>query len=119
MTNHPIKFRLLIAFALSILFGAVGARIYLRTQQNAPTISFTGIAQLDTASHQELQLNNAIFIENAGAPDGRVYLKFNDGRTLNDSIGKQVQVSGQLRSVKLESGNFISELLVEKVQQIK
>jgi hypothetical protein len=113
-----MKVRLFIVFTFGVVLGCIAAISYMRISEPAPAIAFIGKVQLDTASHEDIRLNNAMFIENPGAPDGRVYLRFTDDKIMNDTVGKQVQVSGQLKSVKLEKGHFITELTVINVDQV-
>jgi hypothetical protein len=113
-----MKVRLFIVFTFGVVLGCIAAISYMRISEPAPAIAFIGKVQLDTASHEDIRLNNAMFIENPGAPDGRVYLRFTDDRIMNDTIGKHVQVSGQLKSVKMENGHFITELTVINVDQV-
>jgi hypothetical protein len=47
-----------------------------------------------------------------------VYLRFTDDKIMNDTVRKQVQVSGQLKSVKMEKGHFITELTVITVRSL-
>jgi hypothetical protein len=113
-----MKVRLFIVFTFGVVLGCIGAILFIRISEPAPAIAFIGKVQLDTASYEDIRLNNAMFIENPGAPDGRVYLRFTDDRIMNDTVGKQVQVSGQLKSVKMEKGHFITELTVINVVQV-
>ncbi|AFZ01608.1 hypothetical protein [Calothrix sp. PCC 6303] len=113
-----MKVRLFIVFTFGVVLGCIGAISYIRISEPAPAIAFIGKVQLDTASYKDIRLNNAMFIENPGAPDGRVYLRFTDDKIMNDTVGKQVQVSGQLKSVKLEKGHFITELTVINVDRV-
>jgi hypothetical protein len=113
-----MKVRLFIVFIFGVVLGCIGAISYIGISEPAPVIGFIGKVQLDTASHEDIRLNNAMFIENPGAPDGRVYLRFTDDKIMNDTVGKQVQVSGQLKSVKMEKGHFITELTVINVVQV-
>lgn len=113
-----MKVPLLIVFTFGVILGNTVAISYIRMGEPAPAISFIGKAQLDTASQEDTRLNNAIFIDNPGAPHRRVYLRFSDNKIMNDTIGKQVQVTGRLKSVKLEKGYFISELTVINVEQV-
>lgn len=113
-----MKVHLLIAITLGVVIGAVAMFAYIDSQRRDPVMSCSGRVQLDTASHEDLRLNNAIFIDNPGAPHGRIYLRFKEDKTMNDPIGKQVTVTGSLKSVKLDNGESITELDVEDIQYL-
>lgn len=114
-----MKGRLFSMFLLGLLAGLGAAYGYLTIRRALPVASFAGQVQLDTASHEDLRLEHGIFIENHGAPLGRVYLRFHDNKIMNDTIAKKVTVSGRLRSTRLDNGNSITELLVESVSPIE
>lgn len=111
-----MNIRLLTILALAILIGAFAIFTYVDSQR--PVMSYTGRVQLETASHEALPLNNAIFIQNSDAPRGRIYLRFKDDHAMNDAIGKEVTVSGSLESVQLDDGESISIMEVGKIDYL-
>lgn len=107
---------LLTTFALGALIGGIAITGLIHSQHRDPVMSCSGRVQLDTASYDDAHLSNALFIENPDAPQGRMYLKFNNDRTMNEAIGKSVTATGSLRSVKLDNGGSITELLVSELK---
>ena len=128
-TTHPslvvtyrMKSRLFLVFLLGVLIGFALANGFMTNRPSPPSppvVSITGQEKLDTATHEDPHLNNAIFIRNQGVPHGRVYLRFNDDQVMNEVIGKNVTVMGHLTSARCDNGDSITELLVESVSQIE
>lgn len=98
--------------------GAIAIFGYINSQRHDPVMSCTGRVQLDTASHEDLRLNNAIYIDDLDAPHGRMYLRFKNDGKMNDAIGKHVRATGPLKSVQLDSGESITELWVNDIQYL-
>lgn len=113
-----MKARLLITFTVGVLIGAIAMFGYVDTQHHDPVMSSTGCVQIDTASYEDLRLNNAIFINDLDAPRGQLYLRFKDDKTMNAAIGKYVTATGPLKSVLLDSGESITELWVDDIQYL-
>lgn len=103
-------------FVLGALIGALATSGYTGFQQQDPVMSSSGRVQVDTASHEDVRLNNAVFIDNPDAPQGRMFLKFNDEKTMNEAIGKNVTVTGPLHSMQLNDGRTITELQVSEIK---
>ncbi len=108
----------LTTFAAGILAGAIAMFGYVHFQRHDPVMSCTGRVQLDTASHEDLRLNNAVFIDDLDAPRGQMYLRFRNDRAMNEAIGKHVTATGPLKSVQLENGESITELQVSNIQYL-
>jgi hypothetical protein len=111
-----MKLRLLTTFTVGFLIGAFAMFAYVSSKRHDPVMSCTGLVKLDTASHEDLRLNNAIFIDEVDAPRGRMYLRFNSDRTMNEAIGKYVIATGSLSFMKLDNGDSITELRVNDIQ---
>lgn len=103
-------------FVLGALIGALAMSGVHRSQHLDPVMSSSGRVQLDTATHEDARLNNAVFIDNPDAPQGRMFLRFSDDKTMNAAIGKKVTVTGSLHAVKLGDGRTITELLVGELE---
>lgn len=110
--------RLLMTFIVGVLIGAIAMFGYVGSQRRDPVMNCTGRVQLDTASHEDLRLNNAIFIDDLDAPRGRMYLRFKTDKSMNDAIGKYVTATGPLKSVQLDNGEFMTELWVDDIQYL-
>lgn len=110
--------RLLTTLTVGILIGAFAMFAYVSSERHDPVMSCTGLVKLDTASHEDVRLNNAIFIDDMDAPRGRMYLRFHSDRTMNEAIGKYVTATGPLLSVKLDNGESFTELQVNDLQYL-
>lgn len=111
-----MKLRLLTTFVLGMLIGGVAVFTTEIFQHRDPMLACSGRVQLDTTSPEDLRLNGAVFIENSGAYNGRVYLRFTSDAARNHAIGKNATLTGVLRAVRIDDGNYISELLVGKIE---
>lgn len=105
-------------FALGALVGALAMSGFAQFRHEDPVMSASGRVQLDTASHGDPHLNNAIFINDPDAPQGRMYLKFSNDGMMNEAIGKNVTATGSLQSVKLDDGASITELHVSNLKYL-
>lgn len=101
---------------LALLVVAITIFAYVNFQNKELMMSYSGVVKLDSASYEDLKLNNAVYINQLDAPNGRLHLRFNDKKTLNDAIGKQVKLSGLQKTVRLDNGESIWELQVNKVE---
>lgn len=103
---------------LAILVVAIAIFVNVHFQNKDRVVTYTGVVRLDTASYEDLKLNNAIYIDNSDAPSGRLYLRFKNNQTLNDAIGKQVKVFGLKETSQLDNGELIWVLQVSDVDFI-
>ena len=79
-------------------------------------VNISGVLQIDSASHEDLYLNNAIYISSPSAPDGRIYLQFRSNKQLNtawDANGANVELTGEIKSHILDSGEPVTEIHVQ------
>lgn len=111
-----MNFRLLTIFVLGLLTGGIAVSVLGVYQQRDPVLACTGRVQLDTTSPEDLRLNGAIFVDNSGAHNGRIYLRFRDDAAMNDAIGKNATLTGALKATRIDDGRYISELLVGHVE---
>ena len=85
-------------------------------------VSIKGILELDTATHQDLYLNNAMYIVSPTAPNGRIYLKFRANKELKHASGAirdNVELTGVMKSHILDSGEPVNEIQVQKFEVAK
>ncbi len=114
---HRFRYlRLLSDKLLGIILGSAGTIWYFKGVFTPPEIRLNGMAVLDSASHQNPYLNNAIYLENPIPTGGRIYLQFQDNATMNATIGKMVTVNGHLRTVDIGDGQHVTELDVINVE---
>jgi hypothetical protein len=113
------KTRPVTAFTVGAVIGAVAMFGFKNAQQSAPVMSCSGRVQLDTASHEDLRLNNSVYMDNRDAPNGRMYLQFKDDQAMNNMLGKRVTVTGRLKSVELDSGDSITVMAVDIAEQLE
>jgi hypothetical protein len=118
MDSTNMKARIPAIFALGTLIGALAMSGYSRLQHRDPVLSSTGRVQVDTISHADPRLDNAVFIDNPDAPLGRMFLKFRDDETMNEAIGKNVTVTGSLHAVQLDDGQTMTELHVGEIKHL-
>ncbi len=111
-----MNFRLLATFVLGLLSGGIAVYVLGVYQQRDPVLACTGRVQLDTTSPEDLRLNGAIFIDNSGAHNGRIYLRFKDDAAMNEAIGKNATLTGALKAIRIDDGKYISELLVGHIE---
>lgn len=105
-----------VIFALGALIGALAMAGFTRSLHRDPIMSSSGRVQLETATHEDARLNNAVFIDNPDAPLGRMFLRFGDDKAMNEAIGKNVTVSGSLHAIQLGDGRTITELQVGELK---
>jgi hypothetical protein len=101
---------------LAILVVASAIFAFVNFQNKEQMMSYKGVVKLDTASYEDLKLNNAIYIDYSDAPSDRLYLRFKDNQTPKDVIGNQVRVFGRKETSQLDNGEFIWELRVNDVE---
>ena len=105
----------LLALALGACIGAAAWHWAL----GPASVGITGVLQSDSASYQDSYLTNSIFISSPTAPNGRVYLRFGNNKTLNqayDALGANAKLNGVMRPHKLDSGAIVTELRVRELE---
>jgi len=92
---------------------------YFNIFKPQPTIRFSGIAVLDTASYKNLYFNNSIYFQDSTIVVDKIYLRFQDDVAMNAVIDKKVVVSGRLKTVDIGDGESVTELQVLNVESIE
>ena len=116
MTAFRCNPRFLGLFILGIIVGSVGTLCCCKAVNIPPKIRISGMAVLDSATHQNAYLHNAKYLENPTLTGGRIYLSFQDDATMNAAIGKMVALTGHLRTVDIGDGRRVTELTVVNVE---
>ncbi|MFN0021805.1 MAG: hypothetical protein ACKVP0_26460 [Pirellulaceae bacterium] len=117
MPKNSTTIGIIMSFLIGALLGSLLTVLYFSSSNPEPQITLNGLAVLDTASHQDMYLNNAIHLDGPATINGPIYLRFADDKMMNGAIGKTVSVSGSLTAVKLDNGTYVTEMTVRNTQQ--
>ncbi len=93
--------------------GAVLGSLITMRLSKPPLVHFSGTVTSDSLSYRDSYLNNMSYLACKVCPHERIYLRFRDIELRNSVIRKNASLSGNLTSVKLESGERITQLNVK------
>ncbi|AKG20000.1 hypothetical protein IJ00_00565 [Calothrix sp. 336/3] len=113
-----MKIQSIIMLIFGFILGCIAVTSYITIRETTPVITCIGKVKLDTASYEDIPLNNATFMENPGVPSGRLYMRFTNSKTMSHTIGKFVKVNGRIKSVILKNGDLINEMIVINLELI-
>jgi hypothetical protein len=78
-----------IPFVLGLILGAIGMFGYTLASKKPPKVRFQGLVRLDTASHNNAYLSNAIYLQNPTLGLDKIYLNFRDDAVMNAAINRR------------------------------
>jgi hypothetical protein len=108
-----------IPFVLGLILGAIGMFGYTLASKKPPKVRFQGLVRLDTASHNNAYLSNAIYLQNPTLGLDKIYLNFRDDAVMNAAINRRISATGHLQTVEIGDGQSVVALDVVTVEHIK
>ena len=109
-----MKIRILVAFVVGTLCGASTMNWFSKQRHDKPSIRITGILNTDTSTHEPGDEPPHLCLLHHPVIEETVYLEFSRHADLSSFYGKNVIVTGQIKTSPGRKGKW-TEFAVEKI----